>query len=229
MPPKGCGRRGFLSTGEVLHAHVLSLHRGFSENEMAELTPHFMADITLYPSDRGGRKSPIVGDWFGCPCKFHESDFSAWDCRILTGGTRFSPGETKRFGIAFLTPEAAPMFRKVRKFFLWEGKIIGEARVAGKRSLTENIIQILQHRRASLYDAELAGEVIAADARFNIFITEHVKGSGAGEERWTQLLDRLEGLCVECEIAIEDFIAGGSNEQLRTSLTSWRDGLNALR
>jgi len=27
----------------------------------------------------------------------------------------------------FLSPEAAPMFRKVSRFYLWEGHIIGEA------------------------------------------------------------------------------------------------------
>ena len=94
---------------------------------MKDITPHFIATITLYPSDKGGRASPIVGERFGCPCKFDEADFTAWDCRILTRGERFSPGETKKFGIVFGTPEAAPLFRSVRKFYLWEGRIIGEA------------------------------------------------------------------------------------------------------
>jgi hypothetical protein len=93
-----------------------------------DIVPHFVATITLYPTDKGGRASPIVHDWFGCPCKFDEADFSAWDCRILTRGERFSPGETKQFGVVFLTAEAAPLFRRVKKFYLWEGWIIGEAR-----------------------------------------------------------------------------------------------------
>jgi hypothetical protein len=91
------------------------------------IAPDFIASITLYPSDKGGRQHPIVGEWFGCPCKFDPQDFSAWDCRILTRGERFLPGETKQFGMVFLSPEAAPMFRKVSKFYLWEGHIIGEA------------------------------------------------------------------------------------------------------
>jgi len=97
---------------------------------MKEITPHFVAEITLYPSNQGGRQAPIIGNRFGCPCKFHERDFSAWDCRILTRGERFSPGETKRFGIVFLCPEAAPMFQAAKKFYLWKGRIIGEAVVA---------------------------------------------------------------------------------------------------
>jgi hypothetical protein len=94
---------------------------------MKVIAPDFVANITLYPTDKGGRKSPIVGEWFGCPCKFDERDFSAWDCRILNRGERFSPGESKQFGMVFLSPEVAPMFRKVQKFYLWEGWIIGEA------------------------------------------------------------------------------------------------------
>ena len=95
---------------------------------MNNIAPDFIASITLYPSsDKGGRQHPIAGEWFGCPCKFDPQDFSAWDCRILTQGERFLPGETKQFGMVFLSPEAAPMFRKVSKFYLWEGHIIGEA------------------------------------------------------------------------------------------------------
>jgi hypothetical protein len=87
----------------------------------------FLANITLYASDQGGRQHPIVGEWFGCPCKFDPNDFTAWDCRILTNGERFSPGESKEFGMVFLTPEAGRLFQAVRIFYLWEGHIIGEA------------------------------------------------------------------------------------------------------
>jgi len=98
---------------------------------MKDVSPDFIAEITLYPTSKGGRQQPIVGEWFGCPCKFDKDDFSAWDCRILTRGERFAPGETKEFGITFLTPEAAVLFRVVRKFYLWEGGIIGEAAACG--------------------------------------------------------------------------------------------------
>jgi hypothetical protein len=92
------------------------------------MSPDFMATITLYRSDAGGRTNPIIGQWFGCPCKFDPKDFSAWDCRILTNGVRFEPGETKEFGVVFLTPEAGRLFAAVRIFYLWEGWIIGEAK-----------------------------------------------------------------------------------------------------
>ena len=94
---------------------------------MKEVEPDFIATITLYPSNNGGRAGPIVGQWFGCPCKFDPKDFSCWDCRILNRGEKFSPGETKKFGMVFLTPEAGALFRAVGKIYLWEGRIIGEA------------------------------------------------------------------------------------------------------
>ena len=92
------------------------------------IAPDFMAMINLYPSNQGGRQHPIVGEWFGCPCKFDPKDHSAWDCRILMNGVRLSPGETGEFGMVFLTPEAGRLFAVVSTFYLWEGCIIGEAK-----------------------------------------------------------------------------------------------------
>ena len=93
---------------------------------MNEIVPDFIAEIALYPTKDGGRQAPIVGAWFSCPCKFDPKDYTAWDCRILNP-QNFLPGETKRLGIKFLSPEIAPAFRTVKKFYLWEGHIIGEA------------------------------------------------------------------------------------------------------
>ncbi len=97
------------------------------------MKPDFTATITLYPADRG-RKHPVISQWLGCPCKFDPNDYTAWDCRILTNGEKFYPGETKDFGMVFLTPEAAQLFRVVPKFYLWEGWIIGEARCISDKS-----------------------------------------------------------------------------------------------
>ena len=88
--------------------------------------------LAVFPQ-QGGKKGPIVGGWcgadsyYGCPCKFDPKDFSGWDCRILNGLEFLHPGETKEFGIAFMAPEIVPAFRMVQKFYLWEGRIFGEA------------------------------------------------------------------------------------------------------
>jgi hypothetical protein len=94
---------------------------------MKNVVPHFFAEITLYSTDKGGRQSPITAEWFGCPIKVHERDFSAWDFRMLLRGETIAPGETKRFGVVFLMPEAAALFRLLPKFYLCEGRVIGEA------------------------------------------------------------------------------------------------------
>ena len=102
---------------------------------VTKTTPDLIARITLYATEAGGRKGPIVsGEIYRCPCKFHPNDVSGWDCGVLTNGERFSPGETKELGIIFLTPEIAPAFRLMPKFYLWEGRIIGEATVLTSKS-----------------------------------------------------------------------------------------------
>jgi hypothetical protein len=94
---------------------------------MKDVQPAFTARVTLYTTEQGGRKGPIIGEWFGCPLKFNQADMTAWDCRLLTKNEPLEPGETKDFGIVFLTPEIGPVFALAKKFYLWEGHIIGEA------------------------------------------------------------------------------------------------------
>ena len=86
-----------------------------------------MADITLYPTEKSGRAAPIrAGYRYGCPYKFDPNDLTAWDGWIFPSED-FAPGETKRLGIYFLTKEIAAVFGLQPKFYLWEGRIIGEA------------------------------------------------------------------------------------------------------
>ena len=92
------------------------------------MNPAFMATISLYETGKGGRQHPIAGEWFSCPCKFYLNDHSAWDCRVLLKGAQLSPGETAEFGLIFLNAEAGKLFSVVPAFYLWEGRIIGEAR-----------------------------------------------------------------------------------------------------
>jgi hypothetical protein len=93
----------------------------------AIVNPDLIVDVTLYSMTEGGRHHPIVGEWFGCPCKLRKDDFDARDCRLLLNGQPMSPGETRRLGIKFLSDDSAPIFRDAGRFYLWEGKIIGEA------------------------------------------------------------------------------------------------------
>jgi hypothetical protein len=95
---------------------------------MAAIKPDLLADVTLYPTNEGGRGIPTSPEWFGCPCMVQKEDSSAWDCRLILLGRSMSPGETRRVGISFLSGEkAAQVFRAAGKFYLWEFRIIGEA------------------------------------------------------------------------------------------------------
>lgn len=53
------------------------------------------------------------------------------DGRPLLGHSEMRPGESRRLGFVFLSgAEAAAEIRRAKKFYLWEGKFIGEATVA---------------------------------------------------------------------------------------------------
>jgi len=100
---------------------------------------------------------------------------------------------------------------------------------ANPKNMTTLMIQILQSKRIGLNNAEAAAEVIAADARFNLWVVQHMKKQGASDERRTQLLDSLQDLHDQCEAAVHAFIDGGTNENLQTALVNIRRRLDALR
>jgi len=91
------------------------------------MQPELIVDLKLYPTSEGGRRGPIMGKWFGCPCKFRKEDFEARDCRVLLDGSSIAPGESARVGMIFLSTDSAALFRAAGKFYLWESGIIGEA------------------------------------------------------------------------------------------------------
>lgn len=91
-------------------------------------SPHLVADVTLYPPDKGGRSAPIHPGW-GCPCK-PAKDEPAWDGWPLLGDQPLAPGEKRRLGFYFISgEEAVKAMRRSGRFLLWEGHVIGEARL----------------------------------------------------------------------------------------------------
>ena len=97
--------------------------------QLRAMSPQLTADVTLYPTAQGGRKYVAHLGW-GCPCLVSKLEpLIGWDAWPLLEEP-FAPGECRRLGFVFLSgEEAADIFRKAGKFYLWEGGFIGEADV----------------------------------------------------------------------------------------------------
>jgi hypothetical protein len=92
--------------------------------------PELTADVTLYSTANGGKKHPAMPGW-GCPCVTVKAEpLVGYDGWPLLGDIPLHPGDTRRVGFVFLSSdEAARVIRAAGKFYLWEGKYIGEATV----------------------------------------------------------------------------------------------------
>jgi len=91
-------------------------------------SPDLTADLCLYPTELGGRKSQIrLG--FGCPCMKDKNIREGWDGYPLLQG-EMKPGQRLRLGFVFLSGrEAALALSSFQRFYLWEGRFIGEAEI----------------------------------------------------------------------------------------------------
>lgn len=91
------------------------------------MSPQLVADVTLYPAAQGGRQTAALPGW-GCPCctsKAHPiAGYDAWP---LLGDSPLEPSARRRLGFVFSSKEAPEIFEKSKKFYLWEGRFIGEA------------------------------------------------------------------------------------------------------
>lgn len=105
---------------------------------MKDVRPDLTADVTLYPTERGGRRGPTPTGWFGCLGKLAAEEPRGWDCRILLHGTGLRPGETRRADVIMLGgAEATGVLHDAGRFLLWEGHVIGEASVVGRAHAKE--------------------------------------------------------------------------------------------
>jgi hypothetical protein len=91
-------------------------------------TPQLVADLRLYSIEENGRKSPVPPG-VGFPCVISKAEplvgYDAWP--VLNGP--MSPGEERRLGFYFFVSEHAEIVRSAGKFYLWEGRFVGEAKV----------------------------------------------------------------------------------------------------
>lgn len=95
---------------------------------LKSMVPHVIADVTMYPTAEGGRVSAAHPGW-GCPCCVsRDPPIVGYDGWPLLGETTLGPGDQRRLGFWFASgEEAAEIMRAAGRFYLWEGKFIGEA------------------------------------------------------------------------------------------------------
>jgi hypothetical protein len=94
--------------------------------------PDLVVDLTLYATEIGGKKFPISLGW-GSPCTTQNEQGAGWvgydGWPLLVDGP-MSPGESRRVGYVFLMgQEAVRYLCSAEKFYIWEGRIVGEASV----------------------------------------------------------------------------------------------------
>lgn len=92
------------------------------------VVPEIVVEITLLPSEAGGREGAILQGEYRGVLGVGPENFSVRFFVPLADG--FSPSQTQRFGVQFLVPEAAlPHFPVGAAFTVWEGRVIGNGRV----------------------------------------------------------------------------------------------------
>lgn len=94
--------------------------------------PQLVADVRMCETEAGGRQSAALPGW-GCPVSASRDEpLETWDALPLLRDAPLEPGERRRLGFVFLSgDEAAHALREAGRFYLWEGRFIGEAVVVG--------------------------------------------------------------------------------------------------
>ena len=91
-----------------------------------EMQPQLYADVRLYPASEGGREIDALLGW-SCLCSPNNDQPSGFGGWPLLGDDPLEPESERRLGFVFLSDDAAPALRALGKFYLWEGRFIGEA------------------------------------------------------------------------------------------------------
>jgi hypothetical protein len=94
--------------------------------------PDLVVNLKLYATEFGGKKVPIGLGW-GSPCTVQSEQGAGWvgyDGWLLLLEGPMSPGESRRVGYVFTSgQEVVEYLRSADKFYVWEGRIIGEAKI----------------------------------------------------------------------------------------------------
>ncbi len=92
------------------------------------MKPHLHARLTLYPVEDGQEVYSLRMGRSG-PCG-PSLEGTSWSGFPIVGDTEMRPGETREVPFVFLVGEqAAVELRAAGRFYLWAGRLIGEATV----------------------------------------------------------------------------------------------------
>lgn len=93
---------------------------------LSDGAPDIVVDLYLYPKADGGKTKPVGIGW-GCQCSKDKSLTEGWDGYPLLD-SEMMPGERRRVGFVFLSGNTAvEALESQDRFYLWEGRFIGEA------------------------------------------------------------------------------------------------------
>lgn len=103
-------------------------HRGVMEPDMIGL-------VRLYRTEDGGKKLPLEPDhkYYSSIAMTDPEMREGHSLRLIIGGlpALMMPGESAEMPMKFLTDEGARVMREAGRFYLWEGRFIGEVEVRG--------------------------------------------------------------------------------------------------
>jgi len=82
----------------------------------------------MYETADGGRATPAAPGW-GCPVMVSNVEpLVGFGALLLLRDQALEPGQCRRLGFVFLSPqEAIAAIEEAGRFYLWEGRFIGEA------------------------------------------------------------------------------------------------------
>ena len=97
--------------------------------DLAGREPHLIAEVRFYSTSESGRKNPVPNG-YGCPCVLKPRLLEGDDARFLFAQDWVELGETVTAKLCFTFGHmVATKYIEARHFYLWEGKLVGEATV----------------------------------------------------------------------------------------------------
>jgi hypothetical protein len=91
------------------------------------------------------------------------------------------------------------------------------------------LLPLIESGRAGLRADAAAADVIAACARFNIWVAEQKMARQGSVDGFLQLLDFYEEATLECQAAVQRFADGGDRRELADALQRVAQKLNDRR